>query len=349
MKQREILHERDMQAMGLGAAAGQSKPLVGIVDAYLQDLVTRAAPAHAKNARARLEHVLAHIKAKRVCDIQPVTLLAYRAQRVREGIAVRTANLHVDTLRACLTWAVRLGVIAASPLASLPRLPENEATKKYRRRALSETEIAAFLEAARDDDERNALHHRRVPQHPLWRFLLESGARYGEATTITWADVDFDRRVVTLRAVNTKARRERTIPLLDGMLGEMRALQSVHVAVLERPLRPSDRVFLTATGCSWPRPTVNLMRIFDRLLEAAGIDRVDQVGKKLDIHGLRHSAATRFARAGVPLIKAQRILGHSDPKLTAAIYSHLEAEDLRGAVIMIETNSDSSGARRARA
>jgi hypothetical protein len=40
---------------------------------------------------------------------------------------------------------------------------------------------------------------------------------------------------------------------------------------------------------------------------------------------LPHPSPTRFARAGVPLIKAQRILGLSDLKLTAAIYSHVEA------------------------
>jgi integrase len=137
--------------------------------------------------------------------------------------------------------------------------------------------------------------------------------------------------------------------LLDGLVGELRALQEIHIAVLQRPIRPSDRVFLSATACPWRRPTVNLMRIFDRLLDDAGIDRVDAQGRMLDVHALRHSAATRFARAGVPLIKAQRILGHADPKLTAAIYSHLEAEDLREALGMIEATSGEDEMRLARA
>jgi integrase len=332
LKQRDLIRQRDMEILGLGSVDGQSRPVREIVERYLEDLATRATATHCKNARARLEHVLARIGASRVCDIQPMALLSYRAQRLRDGCAVRTANLHVDTLRACLTWAVRLGLIAANPLAQMPRLPENEATKKCRRRAMSEAEIEEFLAAAHDDDVRNAAHHKRVPQHAFFRFLLETGARYGETTAITWADVDFDRRLVVLRAANTKARRERTIPLLDGMVAELRALQEIHVVVLQRPIRPIDRVFLTATGCAWPRPTVNLMRIFDRLLDDAGIDRVDAQGRKLDVHALRHSAATRFARAGVPLIKTQRILGHSDPKLTARLYTHLDTEDLRDAV-----------------
>lgn len=39
-----------------------------------------------------------------------------------------------------------------------------------------------------------------------------------------------------------------------------------------------------------------------------------------------------MARCGVPQVVAQRITGHSDPKLTARVYTHFGAEDLRGAV-----------------
>ena len=72
------------------------------------------------------------------------------------------------------------------------------------------------------------------------------------------------------------------------------------------------------------------MRVFDRLLEAAGIERQDAHGGSIDIHALRHTTATRLARSGTPLAITQRILGHSDPKLTARVYTHLGAEDLRG-------------------
>ena len=39
-----------------------------------------------------------------------------------------------------------------------------------------------------------------------------------------------------------------------------------------------------------------------------------------------------MARRGVALVVTQRMLGHSDPKLTARVYTHLEVEDLRAAV-----------------
>ena len=74
------------------------------------------------------------------------------------------------------------------------------------------------------------------------------------------------------------------------------------------------------------------MRILIRLLDRAGIPRVDAQSAKIDIHSLRHTFASRLAKNGVGLAQAQRLLGHSDPKLTTAIYTHLDAEDLRGAI-----------------
>ncbi len=89
------------------------------------------------------------------------------------------------------------------------------------------------------------------------------------------------------------------------------------------------------------------MRIFNRTLKEAGIAKIDAQGRKLDIHALRTTCASRLARNGVPLVQAQRLLGHSDPKLTAQAYTDLSVEDLRGAVEAIE-NAESKQVKEAR-
>lgn len=267
-----------------------------------------------------------------VNDLQPHSLLLHRAERLKAGCSVRTANLVTDRLRAMLTWAVRVGLIATNPVAALPRLPENEATKRYGRRGLSDAEIEAFLAAARDDDLRNTAHRKRVSQLPLWRALLETGARYGELVRVTWTDVDFERALLTLRATNTKSRKERSIPLLGVPVSELRGLQGEHVAILGRPLRPSDLVFRSPEGCAWPRHSVNITRMLHRLLEAAQTDRLDAQGKKIDMHALRHSFASRLARNGVPITYAQKLLGHSTVEMSARVYTHLGEEEMRAAI-----------------
>lgn len=156
--------------------------------------------------------------------------------------------------------------------------------------------------------------------------LLSTGAG------VRWGDVDFHRAQLILRGETTKARQARVIPLRADLVDELSRLRVIHEAVLGRIPTVSDVVFLTPEGCPWRRPTTNLMRQFDRILEAAGIPKRTPDGRKLDLHGLRTTCATRMARCGVPLVMAQRVLGHADPKLTAAHYTRLEAEDLRPAL-----------------
>jgi integrase len=342
-----IIRERDLELVGLGTESGQERLLGELKTLYISDLAVTAVPRHVKQVAAHLEGTFEATGAVRVGDLVPHKLMRHRAELLAAGRAVRTANVRIACLRAMMRWCVQAGFIGADPLARLKQLPEHESTQRRRRRALSEEEIDAFMAAVRADDRACSAHHPRVPQAPLFAAFLETGARYGELTATSWHDVDLERGMLRLRAETTKARKERSIPLRDEMVAALRNLRDAQVAVLRRPLNPRDRVFLSPEGKPWPWHSVNLMRIFVRTLEAAGIDRVDDAGRQLDLHALRHTLATRLARSGVGLVQAQRILGHADPKLTARIYSHLEPEDLRDAIEQIGRNKTKSNTEKA--
>ena len=68
------------------------------------------------------------------------------------------------------------------------------------------------------------------------------------------------------------------------------------------------------------------------LLKLAGIARLDETGRKIDLHALRGTFATRLARNGIALTVTQKLLGHADPKLTAKAYTKLEVADARMAI-----------------
>ena len=72
--------------------------------------------------------------------------------------------------------------------------------------------------------------------------------------------------------------------------------------------------------------------ILDRLLNQAGIPKVNHAGEKLDIHALRTTCASRMLRSRVPLTIVQSLMGHSSPTLTAQAYSDMHVEDIRSAV-----------------
>ena len=147
-----------------------------------------------------------------------------------------------------------------------------------------------------------------------------------------WGDLDLREGLLTLRAQTTKSRKSREIPIGDELLEQLRALRQVHAQVLGRLPGVGDAIFLSPEGARWGRPTNNPMRIFVRVLAAAGIAKVDERGDKIDIHALRVTCNTRLARLGVEVSTRQRLLGHSDPRLTSNTYTRLAISDLRDAI-----------------
>ena len=63
----------------------------------------------------------------------------------------------------------------------------------------------------------------------------------------------------------------------------------------------------------------NVLRTLHKLLEAAELPRVR-------FHDLRHSAASLLIAAGVELVEVSMLLGHSELRVTADLYSHLQKQ-----------------------
>jgi len=61
--------------------------------------------------------------------------------------------------------------------------------------------------------------------------------------------------------------------------------------------------------------------VFNRDLAAAGIAKHDDRGRVLDVHALRGTFITGLQKAGASLREAQALARHSDPKLTANLYT----------------------------
>jgi len=57
----------------------------------------------------------------------------------------------------------------------------------------------------------------------------------------------------------------------------------------------------------------------------------------VDVHSLRHTFATLLARNGVMPATAQRLMRHSDIRLTMNTYTHLDLADTAGAVAALPT------------
>ncbi len=63
----------------------------------------------------------------------------------------------------------------------------------------------------------------------------------------------------------------------------------------------------------------NVLRVLHGLLKDAKLPRVR-------FHDLRHTAASLLIAAGVPLVEVSMLLGHSELRVTADLYSHLQQQ-----------------------
>ena len=75
-----------------------------------------------------------------------------------------------------------------------------------------------------------------------------------------------------------------------------------------------------------------LVKILKRDLKAAGIADKDDRGRVLDVHALRTSFGTLLSAGGVSLRTAQAAMRHSDPKLTANVYTDPRLLDVQSAL-----------------
>jgi len=349
----DIIRSRDLCLAGLGVEEGFDRPIQELVEEYLADLGACRSPQYAKRVESILRRVQLRMRLASVRDLHPQAFLIYRRSRLADKVANRTANMELTVVRSMLNWAIRSGYIGFNPLQGVQQLPAGKAYEVRPRRVLSEDEIARFLRASSQIDVESRAYASAtktiagrtkgrafaekdrkpvVPQHPLWLTLLETGARFGETVKATWGDFSEAQASLVLRAHTTKSKKERRLPLRHGLVSELLALRVIHHQVRGRLPSAGDFIFLTPMGVPWIENRRNALKRLEAVLVRAEIPKIDERGEKIDIHALRHTFASRLARNGVGLSHAQKLLGHSDPKLTAAIYTHLDTEDLRAAV-----------------
>lgn len=132
----------------------------------------------------------------------------------------------------------------------------------------------------------------------LCLFMFGTGARVGEATALTWADLDLDRR--TVKISQTKIGAERIAHLQPPIIAA--------IANIPSNRRPDDRVFRyvsrTNVRQSW----------------MAAIDRAKI--KKLSPHSCRHGFATSMLHAGVDVKTVAAMGGWKDVATLVRTYAH---------------------------
>lgn len=236
---------------------------------------------------------------KRLNEISRQQIQTFHASVVAEGLAAATADHHLKLIRHSLNLAVEWGMLTANPAAGIKQYNEDNKVEHY----LNEEELDRLVRVLRSNEPKT------VCQVAL--FLLSTGARLSEALQATWSQIERQSRVWRIPASNSKSKRIRAIPLNDSALEVLAQLDT-----------EGDKEYLFLSRQTGERLT-SVNRVWSRLRVKAGLPH-------LRLHDLRHQYASFLVNNGRTIYEVQKILGHSDTKVTER-YAHLSTKTLQAA------------------
>lgn len=230
------------------------------------------------------------------------------------GYAPATIKRKLDVLKRALMEAVKWKIIDRRP--NFPTVT----IRNTRDRVVSREEEQKVYEAI-------AMRRLREPWRPWSEFedlvivLLATGGRLGEVLALTRKDVDLGGAYATFQRDTTKSGKPRTVPLTKAAVAAI----SRQAIACEAGTCPTGQLWKLTEAKSW---------FFWTAIRA-------DVGGMADVtlHTLRHTALTRLAQGGMDILRLQKWAGHSDPRITAERYTHLQPSDLVGGIAILEGSS----------
>ena len=167
---------------------------------------------------------------------------------------------------------------------------------------------------------------------PFYFVALHTGLRLAELCGLKWDRVDFmSNQIVVTRTRDkyglketTKTKIKRFVPMTH------------QVRVLLLGLHENNRgnlyVFLEADGSEVKY--AHVYRRFHKAQDKAGITN------KIRFHDLRHSFASNYVMSGGNIFDLQKLLGHTDIKMTMR-YAHFTPDHLQGSLKFMEMTNES--------
>ena len=258
-------------------------------------------------------HLVPALGRVRLCDLTPRLIQSYYTWVGRtKGLSANTVRKHHVLLHTALRLAYRRGILPANPVDRVTPPRQTQPRQTF----YNPEQLGRLLTLVEGTE-------LELPVK-LAGYL---GLRRSEITGLRWCDVDLARGTLSVRQVRTAVGRDvickapktagsmRTLDI--SCLGDLLALlgrQKEGPAAEGTPRREEQWVAVRRDGRPW-HPN-DLTHAFAAFVARHALP-------KITLHGLRHTFASVANDARVPMYQISKTLGHSDPTITARIYTHL--------------------------
>ncbi len=289
----------------------------------------------AKGQHDRAKAICEGVGATRVSDLNPTGVLEWvGARRAGRGVNSKgkprpawssaTAANYIGSAKSFTKWCAQVERCeVVDHLSGLTR-SRDQTDLRLVRRALKQGELERLLAAAGKSAE-VIFGLTGTERRLLYLTACSTGLRAIELARIEPGHVDLAASTITVwRPAKNKTRSVDVLPVAPDVLKALKPLMR-----RAGPLWPHR----AGEKKKWRRHGAEMIRAD---LTAAGIPHQDAQGRVFDFHALRGQFATDLDRAGVSLVRAQKLMRHSNPMLTAKHYTRPEAAEMAADVAKLK-------------
>lgn len=292
----------------------------------------------------------------RLADIRKSDLQIFYKSLKDEGLSDSYIHTHHNMINPTFELAVDDDIIRKNPNRGCMK----EYTDKPKEKEIPTSgQQEAFLEYVRNSE-------RYDYYYPLFQVMFSTALRYGEVTGLTWDDVDFKERIISINhqltytnygdgykyhceTLKTDAG-ERIIPMTKKCYKALK-MQREYCFAFENRGRDiaglKGLVFLTPRGNAY-RPS-SLWRTINTVTDSYNEYETEKAKHErreavllphITPHTYRHTGCTRLAEAKMDIKSLQEFMGHSDINTTMNIYNHVTDDRVKKEIEEAEAKSN---------
>ena len=263
---------------------------------------------------------------------QQVNKWADKANKGEKGAYANYSFLN-NINRRILQYGVTMQAIKYNPARDVI-IPRKQQNKEHKVKFFSNQELKQFLGYL---DNLDLSSYENFFDYVLYKTLLASGCRIGEALALEWSDIDLKKGIISISKTLNRYQETNTPKSKAGLrevdidiatvtlLKEYKKRQQIQAWQLGR----SERIVFTPFTTKYAYACLLRKRLQGHFKNAGVPD--------VSFHGFRHTHATIMLYAGIEAKDLQYRLGHSNISMTLNTYVHATKEGAKKAVSIFET------------
>jgi integrase/recombinase XerD len=229
--------------------------------------------------RKDVEQLIEVTKDKEIDAVTTKEIDKFKEKLAGDGYTAKSISRKINAIKSFFRFAKANDYAKTDPSLSVAH-PKYEVKTP---RVLTKIEYRALRDTSREDTRMAA----------IIELLLQTGMRIGELARLEIKDINFDKKLITIRVYQSQS--SRRVPLNDA------AKKALKKYLDQRPKSKNQNFFLTKTGNQFL--VRNIRSAVNRYFKIAGI-------KNARVNDLRNTFIVQQLKAGVPLVTVSKIVGH---------------------------------------